>query len=267
VNLDGLWARLDQLGRIELTVLAVPSPGRTAMVFATHPANDQQALSLGGVLQRACRELATMNVNLAQALLDPGQSIDRKAFVAGGFRDLAMLSYLERPLRATRSSKQPQNWPANTRVAPYENHLRTTLLEILSRSYEETLDCPGLRGYRKTEDIFEGHRASGLFDPALWTLLYVNDEPSGAALLNPSADRNSIELVYLGLVKAARGSGLGKLLLRHAIGLLEGRAERTIHLAVDEANAPALALYRQEGFRAVQRRRAMIHPLAETAAT
>ena len=42
VNLQGLWARLDRHGRIEMTVLGVPSPGRTAMVFATHPIGETQ---------------------------------------------------------------------------------------------------------------------------------------------------------------------------------------------------------------------------------
>ena len=37
VQLDGLWSWLDSAGRLKFSVLAVPSPGRTAMIFASHP--------------------------------------------------------------------------------------------------------------------------------------------------------------------------------------------------------------------------------------
>ena len=38
------------------------------------------------------------------------------------------------------------------------------------------------------------------------------------------------------------------------------RPERSITLAVDDANAPAIHLYRAEGFRVIARRVAMIRP-------
>src|SRR5439155_230273 len=129
------------------------------------------------------------------------------------------------------------------------------------RNPEQTLDCPGLRGYRRTSDILEGHRASGVFDPGLWTLLLVDGRVGGALLLNPAVDGQSVELVYLGLARWGRGRGLGRLLLRHGFALLGRRSERTINLAVDEANAPALALYRREGFVPILRRTAMIRPV------
>jgi ribosomal protein S18 acetylase RimI-like enzyme len=258
INLEGLWSRLDSTGRIQDTVLAIPSPGRTAMVFASHVSTIDQELSMPGLLDRACRSLHEHNVNLAQVLLDPDDSPDRQAFVRAGFHDLAILSYLERTIRP---SKLAVTWPANVTIRQYETHMRAEMLRVLEGSYEDTLDCPGLRGQRKTEDILEGHRSAELLDAMLWNLLYIDGRASGVALLNPSSDRNTIELVYLGLIKEARGRGLGAQLLRFALNLLANRRERTIHLAVDEANGPAIALYRREGFRAVQRRRALIRPL------
>jgi ribosomal protein S18 acetylase RimI-like enzyme len=132
---------------------------------------------------------------------------------------------------------------------------------ILERSYEQTLDCPGLYGLRRTEDIIAGHKATGRFDPSLWTLLYVDDEPAGVILINPFPGHKVTELVYIGLAPFARGRGLGRQLLRHGLCLLQGRRERSISLAVDQRNTPALALYAAEGFHPAVQRVAVIRSL------
>ena len=55
-------------------------------------------------------------------------------------------------------------------------------------------------------------------------------------------------MVRPGLVFAGRGSGLGRALVQAAIERARERGCRRIELDVDEANAPALALYRSLGF-------------------
>ena len=262
INLDGLWSRLDRQGRIQSTVLTVPSPGRTAMVFASRADGRAHVRSLGGLIDHAARQLAAQNVNLAQALVDPNDMLDREAFLAGGFSELAVLAYMERPLRPVRGNRNAAiDWPADCKLVPFRDALWDELIAVLDASYEDTLDCPALRGRRRTCDILEGHRASGLFNPNLWTVLHWHNEAVGALLLNPSADHHSVELVYFGLAKRARGMGLGVRLLRHGMKLVEGRHERLITLAVDENNAPAIRLYDREGFRPAVRRRALIRPL------
>ena len=92
-------------------------------------------------------------------------------------------------------------------------------------------------------------------------MLRLDGRASGAILLNPAPASDAIELVYMGLAAAARGAGLGTQLLRHGLSLLTDRSERVVTLAVDDANEPALALYRRAGFRRVLRRHAMIRTL------
>ena len=70
-----------------------------------------------------------------------------------------------------------------------------------------------------------------------------------------------MELVYLGLAPGARGRGLGRQLLRHGLGLLHERRERSVTLAVDSRNTPALSLYESEGFRPAVQRAALIRSL------
>ena len=117
---------------------------------------------------------------------------------------------------------------------------------------------------RLTEDIVAGHMATGTFDPALWTLLYVDEQPAGAVLLNPFPAHRTVELVYLGLAPFARGRGLGQQLLRHGLSLLTGRHERTLTLAVDRLNTPAIAMYVSEGMRPIVQRSGLIRPLGNT---
>lgn len=262
ITLDSMWARLDAQGRVEATVLAVPHPGRTAMVFASSAIDRASTRSLAGLIDHAAKELSSLRVNLAQVLLDPSETHQHEVFIAAGFQDLATLSYLERRLREGRAGRSAcAVWPSGMTTVPFAESRRHELVDVLQRSYEDTLDCPGLRGYRRTEDILEGHCASGLFEPQLWTILRDGARAIGALLLNPSADHHSIELVYLGLAKEARGRGLGRQLLRYGFHLVRNRRERTMTLAVDEANAPAMSLYLQEGFQPALRRLALIRPI------
>lgn len=259
VSLEGLWSLLGPKNRVAYSTLAVPSPGRTAMVFASHPPAAAAVPVVARLIDHACRETAARDVHLAQALLEPTETLERRSFVEAGFTELAVLSYLQRPLSKT--PPPPAEWPAGVRTRLYRDELHDVLVTILEQSYQETLDCPGLYGLRRTEDIIAGHKATGQYDPSLWTMLWVDERPAGVVLLNPFPDHRTVELVYLGLAPFARGRGLGRQLLRHGLSLLHGRRERTLTLAVDERNAPALAVYNAEGFRPAVHRVALIRSL------
>ena len=262
VRLDGLWSWLDHDGVLRFSVLAVPSPGRTAMLFASHP---RTALDIGPItrlIDHASLQVAGWDVHLTQSLVEPRDMLQRQAFIEAGFVELAELSYLERPLSKS-NAPPPPRWPPGTRTEAYRQELCDVLREILEQTYEQTLDCPGLYGMRLTEDIVAGHMATGSFDPALWTLLYVDERPAGAVLLNPFPAHRTVELVYLGLAPFARGRRMGRQLLRHGLSLLADRRERTLTLAVDRQNTPALALYESEGMRPIVQRVALIRPLRQ----
>lgn len=264
IPLEAMWSLMDEAGRFTHTVLVVPSPGRTAMFFASHPADGAEAALVGSLINHAGEAAASMGVHLAQALLDPTEDLDRQMFIAGGFTELATLSYMERAIPRSQRGLEVQ-WPSDVALQPYDESLESEMIAVLESSYEDTLDCPSLRGLRETSDILRGHRSTGQFDPNLWTLLRIDGQAAGALLLNASPQQKSVELVYLGLARAARKRGLGRRLLRHGLSLVAGRAERTMTLAVDELNVPALALYRAEKFRCVLRRVAMIRPVRRTA--
>ena len=230
------------------------------MVFASHPRTAADVSGVARVIDHACGQVGGCDVHLTQALLEPGEKLERSAFGEAGFQELATLSYLERALSRS-NPPTPPTWPPGTRTEKYSDELYDVLAQVLEQSYEQTLDCPGLYGLRLTADIIAGHRATGTFDPALWTLLYVDEQPAGALLLNPFPAHRTVELVYLGLAPSARGRGLGRQLLRHGLTLLKGRRERTLTLAVDQRNTPALALYEAQGLRRIVQRVALIRSL------
>ena len=263
LRLDLFWGVRGAAGQFLASLLAVPSPGRTAMLFASRCWDANDRFNVGRLIRHACDHLAPSKglerVDLAQTLIEPGRREDIKAFADAGFVHLARLSYMERKVPAAAGATPAL--PEDVQLVSYDDSLAPELQEALAGSYEQTLDCPGLCGLRETSDVLDGHRATGSLDPALWTVLRVQGVASGMLLLNPSPLSKTIELVYLGLVPAARGRGLGRLLLRHGLSLVAGRDERSIQLAVDEANLPAIRLYRREGFHRVLRRIAMVRSL------
>ncbi len=260
VSLDYFWSCEDQQGLLTASVLAVPHPGRTAMMFATHPSSSADVDRIGRLIDHACTQLGEEGIHLVQALLDVNETTSQETYRAGGFFELGTLSYMQRRLSPNAKHEEP-DWPEGVTVQTYTDSHRDDLITILDASYEETLDCPGLTGLRNTSDILEGHLSTHEFDPELWTLFYVDGCPSGALLLNPAPAQNTVELVYIGLAKAARGRGLSRLLLRNGYLKLAGRKEHTITLAVDEQNSPALNLYKKEGFTRVFRRVAFVRSL------
>lgn len=74
----------------------------------------------------------------------------------------------------------------------------------------------------------------------------------GFALSRKAADE--AELLTLVLAPSFRGGGLSHRLLREHLAALSFSGIRTIHLEVDEGNAPALKLYAGHGFEKVGER-------------
>jgi len=86
------------------TVLAVPSPGRTAMLFSSGIHTEAEIRPLAALIAATCRSFVPLNKNsqnevcLAQTLLDLEDESGRQAFSGAHFQELATLSYLERPV-------------------------------------------------------------------------------------------------------------------------------------------------------------------------
>lgn len=258
LSLDALWYVTDPDEQIAAAALAIPSPGRTAMVFVSPVTAPEQHDCAAAALDRASR--GCPGVHLAQGLLEPAQVPQRDAFLRAGFSELATLSYLERPV-PRKPPPRIADWPVGVEVDCWRQPDKVEMErfgEALDASYVDTLDCPGLCGLRDTRDVLEGHLSTGTFVPELWTLVSFRGRPVGVALFSPIPERRVIELIYIGIAPEVRGGGLGRRLMLHAFRQVAGRPERAISLAVDESNSPALGLYDRLRFQRTARRVALI---------
>jgi GNAT superfamily N-acetyltransferase len=133
-------------------------------------------------------------------------------------------------------------------------------MRIIEQTYEETLDCPDLGGQRNLSDVLAGYRATGVYRPANWFFVCADDanrqsrEDVGALLLAEHPGARHIELIYMGLAKSARGRGWGKQIVRQAQWIARECGAERIVSAVDAANIPGMAVYRDAQFTEWDRR-------------
>jgi len=257
LNLEDLWVAV--VGqKVRWAMLPVVSPGRT-MLLLSPPwlPKDLPSEAIAGVIEGACEIHARHGVQLAQLLIDPAELSLRHAYVEQGFTDLAELIYLQRDVRKVvpLPSLQP-----SLQLATYSGQTHHLFAQTIARSYEQSLDCPGLSGLRDMEDVVTGHKGVE-FDASIWYLLSVNQKPCGVLLLGTATHAKALELVYLGLVPEARGRGLADVLMNIALLSVLRRNRSELTLAVDSRNAPATRLYYRHGLKKVGSRAALIRKI------
>lgn len=254
LSLQDLWKRVDQRGQLAAVGLLSVNPGKTASLALSPIHNREQAAETVALLKTMTRHaLSVGKIDLIQYLAEPDDDLELSVLKDADFMDLAILVSMERS--NSRHVKPP--------LAKADVVLTSTpidddaMLALLRSTYEDSLDCPGLSALRHEKDILDGHRRGGNFDPQLWTVMQINGVNAGVAILNRTPAADCIEVTYFGLAKHARGKGFGAHLLDHALCLAAKHSERSIMLAVDERNSPALRLYVSRGFRVISRRVAL----------
>ena len=205
------------------------------------------------LVREALADVAGRGYRIAQALVDRTSPRSAAGDLArGGMPRITHLIYL------TRSTTPPLAVPPSVPRFLWSEYGPGTDEEfraILSATYHGSLDMPELEGVRSLDDVIAGHRAAGRFDPSRWKVGVVEDDPSSGAivLLADQPERGSWEVAYLGLTPAARGRGLGRMALAHALEMARPHAKR-LELAVDARNKPASKLYKRAGFLPFERR-------------
>jgi mycothiol synthase len=268
LDLNDIWLATHN-GRMVWAILPVISPGKTMLLFSpTHVPADYQDTCVCPLVECVVEHYRNRTVDLAQVLLDPGDAGAVAMFKTCHFEPLAELIYLDRDVRRGVDAALPGgfSWEG------YSTAAHGDFARAVSATYDGSLDCPRLNGRRNIDDVIEGHKAAGEFDPKLWFLL--RDRSNGSAgatagatagvlLLNRSTRTDSLELVYLGLARQYRGKKLGDAMMRHAINTASGIGSRRLSLAVDSNNAPALRLYQRHGMTRLCSRIALLRDLRD----
>jgi mycothiol synthase len=192
--------------------------------------------------------LRQRGAKLAQSMLAPSETALGKPLQRNGMPYITALVYLRRSLY--------DKIPTAVGHLTFETFSANPTLfgQTLLRTYEQTQDCPELTGARTIDEILEGHRAQGKYDPDRWWLARLDGEPAGVLLLTDLPEWASWDVCYVGVVPDARGRGVGRELMLK--GLLEAKKARigSVTLSVDDRNAPAWRLYRGLGFKEFDRR-------------
>jgi mycothiol synthase len=149
--------------------------------------------------------------------------------------------------------------PTTLRHETYRPVLAEQFAATLERTYVGTLDCPELNGIRTTDEVIAGHMAQGAFHPECWWLALEGEVPVGVTMLVEMPDAMTWELAYFGLIPEARGRGLGRAMILHAMHALLAHPTIALMLAVDARNDPARRLYQSLGFLDIEMQEVLLY--------
>jgi len=257
----GCWFRTARrVGRVTAAALVVTSPGRVGMLFYAPPtAPGVDVRDLPVAIRSAADAALGAGLSFVQALVPPGRGADLAALHGAGFRRLAELIYMRLNLRSARPVEPDVGWTwRNART-----FRGGELAEVIRGTYEESLDCPGLCGLRDLDDVLVSHRATGIYSPRSWWIAERAARPAGCLLVNDSArEPGGVEIVYMGVLRAFRGRGLARTMVRRAARWARRRRKDVLTVVVDGENTYARRVYEAEGFLETDRRQAWYLPRA-----
>jgi mycothiol synthase len=150
----------------------------------------------------------------------------------------------------------PVAWPEGVSTRPYDGSPE------FARDWNDAYNDSFREHYRYVRSTFEEALAltrAPEFDPRDVLVAYRNGRLAGFCRNESVGDTGVVGTI--GVVRAARGIGLGRALLRWAIGSISDRGFAHVALMVDGANETALRLYRSEGFEVARTRTLWERPL------
>ena len=227
--------------------------GRVATVWVPRTIAPEPLQTAVSLLQASLEQIAQGEVDLVQSLLEINAVADFDTLQSVGFRHVADLLYLACPLEQDAKSEISE-----LKFVPYHPELHNRFARIVEATYEGSLDCPEVDGIREMNDVFAGYRATGIYSPDRWLIVTEQGIDVGCLILTEYEGQGTWELVYMGLLPAARGKALGLSIVEHAKRLALTARQTRVVLAVDANNEPALRMYAQAGFTAWTQRSVMI---------
>ncbi|VTS08374.1 GNAT family N-acetyltransferase [Tuwongella immobilis] len=228
-------------------------PARGLIPPLTEPILDQLTIA-------AWEQLPSEGVRFTQAMLHPDDAIAAERLIRQGFTPLGRAWYLLRDANAPPPPRPPAtlNWEPIAPDSPSAEFCQT-----LQATHEHSQDYPELDAVRDLQSSLDSMRVGHL--QSQWWLARQGSQPVGVLLMGDGAAPNRWELVYLGVVAAARNQGVGSQLLRKAIDTAAQVPDRAILAMVDGRNLPARNLYRRFGFRAYDARAVFLRCIGEPA--
>ncbi len=255
-------------------------PGGVASLWAPGLTPGESAATAATIVDLVTAKAALAGVRLIQALLETDSGPPAAWLRQSGFKYTADLLYLVSTREKFPTSPPPSELIFES-LGESASNLATTgsefffppasmsrLASIIKHTYVNTQDCPAIQGIRPVENVLATYRAVGTFNPASWFVVRHNKADVGCLLLADHPQHLHCELVYMGLIPAARGHGWGVEVVRFAQWQAtqthySGKSAERMVLAVDAANSPAISMYAAAGFETWDRRSVFLREIPE----
>lgn len=160
-------------------------------------------------------------------------------------------------MQRPRGGAQEPVWPAGVTVRTFDGS------EAMLRDWTDAFNDSFAQHYRFVASDVD-HARSIAADPAFHAdgLLLAYRDGAVAGFCRNELHASRGEVGVLGVAHAARGIGLGRMLLRWGVRWLEANSPERVTLLVDGENENALGLYRSEGFEVERTREIWLRPTA-----
>ncbi len=239
--------------------VVLADPGKVGIALYPAPGAagvDETALSRA--IAAASDDALSSGLSLVQSIPPEGAEADVAVLVDAGFRLLAELQYMRRDLTGKPEPHLPQR--EEITVETFGEYSQEELAAVIQATYQDSLDCPGLAELREMDDVMEGHRATGIFNPSTWWLVRWEGQAAGCVLVNESISGEA-QMVYLGVIPAFRGRGLARWMTAAVMQACMQAGLTAMTLAVDRRNATAARAYAAAGLTICRERNAYIKHL------
>jgi len=252
LNLDGLYLAEDDSKPVGVGLCILQADG-TAYAWPPvvvtqlrrHSTPERQSEVEDAIVQAMTACLQQKQAWLSQVLLNCDDVPTRQIFLRNGYQHFTDLLFMSRTINSdpdVRNGSEAE-WVV---YDPEQTHQR--FVHVIEQTYIDSQDCPELNDIRTAEQALRSYQISGEFNPALWFLLHAEGVDLGVLLLTAHPDEQCCELVYCGLIPAARGNRWGEKMMAFAIRKAYQSGFRSLFLAVDNRNRPAIHLYHKMGF-------------------
>ena len=254
------------------SILSLPQPGKLAFLWQPAVRSDQSPASAREIrtalMEAALERLDRSDIAIVQCLLDAPDDPFELELIEHDFvhrTDLQILRCVLDPEDAQgpavdgaahmpSDSGDPAGGSTTGRLEweRYSSRRHELFAEVVEASWIDTRDCPYLVGSRSGEDLLAICHVTLEECRRNWWLLRRDGEAAGVLMAQDEFEQCQLDLVYMGVVPAARGHGLGRSLVQQTLRLARERKYRSVQVAVDTANSFAQVIYEQAGFRPVE---------------
>ena len=246
-----LWEARREQRRVAVAMVTQSSGRKGKLFYSPTTAPQVHRKSLAELVLAITRESIRGGLSLVQALILPSAKEDIAMLSEAGFALLAELINMRLDLPNIKSHHQED--PRGLTWKSYKQLSESELGELISSTYKDSLDCPGLSDVRKMKDVITGHKANGIFNPQCWWIVERDAHPAGCILANYSTSSCAINVVYLGIVPEHRGESLSKIMLRRLAAYTHNQGVSALTLGVDARNHYAIGNYQALSFRETTR--------------